>query len=821
MNDSLPNQTQLVVIGAGIVGCSTVHHLTRMGWRDIVVLEQGPVFETGGSTSHAPGGVFQTNFSRMMTDFAQYTIQLYCDLELDGQPCFHSVGGLEVALTPERWLDLKRKAGVARSWGVDAELIAPRAVKDLIPILDEARILGAYHVATDGIAKAVRAGEAMAREATQRGAAFFDRTTVTGIEVQNGRVQAVVSDKGRIATEHVLVCAGIWGPRIGRMAGVTIPLTPMQHQYTISSPLPELAGETREVVHPVLRHQDRAMYFRQHADCYGIGSYQHEPLLVEADNILSHDAADDAPALTDFTPQHFEAAHAAAIDLLPPLANVDLPYRINGMFSFTPDGMPLMGESPEVRGFWVAEAVWITHAGGVGKAMAEWMVDGAPTVDLREADISRFPAHALTKSYVRSRGAQQYREVYDVIHPMQQMESPRQMRLSPFYPRQQALGAVFFENAGWEQPQWFEANDELARDPSSPSRSGWEASHWSPIQGGEHRTTRERVALYDLSPLAKIEVTGRGSLAFLQYLAANQIDRPVGKVIYTSLLNQNAGIKCDLTVVRLGDERFMLFTGGSTAPSDLTWLRLNAPADGSVRIDEVTSEYCGVGLWGPGAREVLEQVCADDISNRAFPYFTARHIDIDLIPALALRLSYVGELGWEIYTRTEYGLRLWDLLWEVGQSSLIIALGAGAFDSLRLEKGYRLWGSDIHTEYNPVEAGLDWAVRFDKGDFLGRDALIGIKERIDRKLCCLTLDDPDAVILGKEPILAGERVLGYATSTNRGYTVGKHIAYSYLPMRYVAEGTQVEIEYFGERFGATVVAEPLYDPEGAALCRTS
>ena len=544
-----PDQARLVVIGAGIAGCSAVYHLAQLGWRDIVVLDQGPLFETGGSTSHAPGGVFQTNYSRMMTGFARYTVELYRALDLDGEPCFHSVGGLEVAATPERWHDLKRKAGAAKSWGVEAELITPAEAGRLVPILDETRIHGAYHVPGDGIAKAVRAAEAMARESAEA-ATFVGRTEVDGIEVEDGRVRAVLTSRGRIAAGTVLVCAGIWGPRIGRMAGVEIPLAPVQHQYAVTAPLPELAGETREVVHPVLRHQDRAMYFRQHADCYGIGSYQHEPLLVAPRSLSGFEGKAPPPALREFTPEHFEAAHADAVELLPALRGAGLAHRINGIFSFTPDGMPLIGPSPDVRGFWVAEAIWITHAGGAGKAAAEWMTSGAPEVDLHEADLNRFPAHALSSAYVEARGAQQYREVYDIIHPLQQMENPRDLRLSPFHARQRELGAVFFENAGWEVPQWFEANARLRRDPS-PLRSGWEARGWSPIEAAEHKAARERAVLYDLTPLAKIEIRGSRAASFLQFLTANQLDRPPGTVVYTPMLDAGGGIRGDVVVARL------------------------------------------------------------------------------------------------------------------------------------------------------------------------------------------------------------------------------------------------------------------------------
>jgi glycine cleavage system T protein len=792
----------LVIIGAGLVGCSTAYHLAQMGWRDIVVLEQGPLFETGGSTSHAPGLVFQTNASKTMTQLARYTVHLYSQLELDGQPCFYPVGGMEVAYTPQRWEELKRKAGYARSWGLEARLITPDEAGQKIPILDSTKIHGAYFVPTDGIAKAVRAAEALARHA----------------EVAAGRVQAVVTPHGRVVSEKVLVCAGIWGPRIGRMAGVPIPLTPVEHQYVRTGPIPELAVETREVAHPILRHQDKSMYFRQHADCYGIGSYQHEPLLVEPDDILSHEEAPVMPSITPFTAHHFEKAWASAVELLPALHGAELVYKINGMFSFTPDGQPLFGEALEVRGFWVAEAVWVTHAGGAGKVIAEWMAEGVPSLDLRECDINRFHPHAHSPSYIRARGAQQYREVYDIIHPLQQIEKPRDVRLSPFHSRLESLGAVFFENAGWERPQWFESNQELLEGREWPARSGWEAQYWSPLQGREHQATRERVAMYDLTPFTKIEVSGPGALEFLEYLASNMVDRPAGAIVYTSMLNERGGIVCDLTVTRLRSDRFLIVTGAGVGMHDLAWIRSHQPADGSVDVIDVTSGYACVGLWGPRARDVLRQVSEDALSVHAFPYMTARRLMIGDVPALASRISYVGELGWEIYTPTEYGLKLWDTLWQAGEPLGVVAGGGGAFDSLRLEKGYRLWGADIHTEYNPYEAGLGFAVKLDKGDFLGREALRQVKAQgITRKLVCMTLDDPKAIVMGKEPILDGERVLGYVTSANYGYTIGRAILYGYLPADYQAEGTPVEVYYFGGRLRATVVQEPLYDPEHTRL----
>lgn len=814
------NQASLVIIGAGIVGCSVAHYLTQKGWRDIVVLDQGPLPKTGGSTSHAPGLVFQTNSLRVMTEFAKASVQLYSDLELDGQPCFYPVGSLEVAATPERWDDLKRKLGFARAWGLEAELLSPEQCREKIPLLDAGKILGGLHVPSDGIAKALRICDALIRGASERGATFYGETPVIDIEVANGRVQAVVTPAGRIATDLVLVCAGIWGPRVGRMAGVSIPLQPMEHLYVLTPPIPELAGETREVVHPLLRHQDKAMYFRHMGDAYGIGSYNHPPLPVDVDALRKPGDSPLMPSLMEWTPEHFTAAWEEAISLLPAIGRAgtgrleDCPYKINGMFSFTPDANPLLGESLDVRGFWVAEAVWVTHAGGVGKVMAEWLADGRPSLDLRECDLNRFEPHVHSPAYVLARGNQQYDEVYDIIHPLQQMEQPRPLRTSPFYQRMAELGAVFFESRGWERPQWFASNESLLAGRDLLQRTGWAARYWSPIVGAEHVATRERVALYDMTSLTKLEVTGPGALAFLQRLTTNQLDRPVGSVTYTLMLDEQGGIRSDMTVARLAEHHFQI---GANGLIDLAWMKRHLPADGSVQVRDSTSSFCCIGVWGPRARDLVQSLSPNDLSNEAFPFYTAQPIFVREVPVVALRLSYVGELGWELYTTPDYGLRLWDLLWEAGQPFGVFAGGRGAFDSLRLEKGYRLWGADMYTEHTPYEAGLGWTVKLDKGDFIGREALLRAREAgLSRRLRCLTLDDPSVVVMGKEPILDGNRVLGYVTSANLGYSVGKSIAYGYLPIEY-DEGAKVEIEYFGERYPATVTREPLFDPKSERM----
>lgn len=814
----MQTSARLVIIGAGIVGCSTAYHLAKLGWRDVLVIDQGPFPRTGGSTSHAPGGMFQTNPSKLMTELAHYSVHLYESLRWDDQPCAELVGGIELAETPERWADLKRKAGLGKSWGLENHLLTPEECKARIPILDQRKVLGGFFVPDDGVARAVNACSAMAREASADGAVTFEgNVTVQDIEVVDGRVRAVVTDQGRIACETVLCCAGIWGPRIGRMVGQSIPLMPMEHQYTKTEPLPELAEwAASEIAIPLLRAQDHASYYRQHFDSWGIGNYRHAPLPVEPDAILSPKDAPVMPSIRDWTPEHFEEAHQAAINLFPSIEGRALTYKINGMFSFTPDAQSLLGESQVARGFWVAEAVWVTHGGGVGKVMAEWLEAGEPQLDVHEADLHRFYPHHATSSFVRRRGKQNYLEVYDIIHPKQQMEEPRNLRTGPAHPRLVEQGAAFFETAGFERAQWCEANARLLNGRNLPGRDGWAARFWSPIEAAEALHTRENAALYDLSAFAIMEVSGPGALPFLQHMTTNQMDVKPGRVVYTNMLDRRGGIVCDLTVARLAADRFWVITGGGVGPHDFAWIHDHAPGDGSVRLEDVGGKWAVFGLWGPKARSILESVTEDDVSHQGLRYFHWKDITIGYVPARAVRVSYVGELGWEIYCPMELGLKLWDTLWEAGRPHDLIAAGMGAFDSLRLEKGYRGWGADMTPDDTPLEAGLDFIVRWDKGDFHGREALERQKEQgIAKRLCTLTFEDPDAIVLGKEPIFAngGERAVGYVTSANHGYSVGRTIALGWLPVEHSAQGSKLEVEYFGRRYAATVQPDVLFDPE--------
>jgi glycine cleavage system aminomethyltransferase T/glycine/D-amino acid oxidase-like deaminating enzyme len=817
------DRAETVIVGAGIVGTSAAYHLAELGMTDVLVLDQGPLFETGGSTSHAPGLVFQTNGSRTMCRIAQDTVALYATLELDGEPCWFGVGGIEIATTPERMRELKRRLGFARSYGIaGAELLTAKQAAEMIPLLDASTIFGAYHVPSDGIAKAVRLAGALAREASIRGVGFEGVATVTGFDVRGGRVHGVRTDRGDVECERVLICAGIWGPSVGAMAGVPIPLVAVQHQLVWTDPLPELAGETREVVHPILRHQDMAMYFRHRGDHYAIGNYRHDPIVTPHGDLRHTVEGAAMPSVMPFTPEDFDAAEAEAARVLPALAGrmrpEDPARSINGMFSFTPDGASIVGESARVRGMWVCEAVWVTHGGGMGRQVAEWIALGEPSYDLAEADVNRFYPYATTAPYVLERGKQQYREVYDIIHPRQQMLTPRKLKLTPFYRRHMHLAADFVTGAGWERPQWFDANRTLLTGAPWERRNAWAARLWSPIEGAEHLATREGAALFDLTPFAKLDVEGPDALAFLERICANRIDRPTGSIVYTSMLTPSGGIRCDLTVIRRASDLFRVVTGGGSGQHDLAWIASQLLDTERVTITERTGSLFALGLWGPRAREILQAVTDTDVSNEAFPYLTARYLDIGMVgPVYAQRISYVGELGWELYGQIAMGDHAWGLLWEAGREHGLIAAGLGALDSLRLEKGYRLWGQDVDTEHDPLEAGLGFAVDWDK-EFQGKAALEERRSRGPvRRLTPMTFDDPSMVVMGKEPIRHDGEVVAYVTSAGYGYSIGKGIVYGYLPVDLAIEGTPVEVEYFDERFPATVASEPLFDPKGERL----
>ena len=830
---TLPKSAGTVVVGAGCVGCSAAYHLAERGREDVVVLDRGPLFETGGSTSHAPGLVFQTAGGKMMTRMAAYTRELYTDLD-----SYRMSGGIEVAYTEDRWNFLKRKREWGQSYGLDGgDLLSSESVAEHVPQIDESVIHGGYYLPTDGKAHAVDASRAMAERASElAGHEFYGNTLVTDVETVDGAVQAVVTDQGRIACDDLLVATNIWGPLFGDMVDRDIPLVPCSHQYLVSDPIDDLAGAEREIEQPMLRHQDYSLYFRQHGDSYGVGSYNHEPLLVDPEDIYGPEKLDDLgleyPSLREFTATHFyenthpdhdKSAYDAARELVPAFDEDSWETEMNGMFCFTPDGMPILGPDEETDGLWWSLAIWVTQSGGAGDIVATWMEDGTPRlngerVNADPAHISRFQSHAGSREYTYGRGAQQYQEVYQLIHPREQPEDQRALRRSPFYDRQADLGAEFYDTNGWEVPQWYETNESLLGEYDVPDRPDWLARNWSKAQGVEHQAVRDRVAMFDMTTFTGIEVSGKGTREFLQGLLTNDMDCAVGRMRYATMLNEDGGILADLTVVRLGEDRYLLTTGGgNSATLHSRWIEEHAPDSVSITVHD--SSRSGLGVFGPESRNLLQPLVEADLSNDAFPFYSVEETYLGSLPVTMLRLSYAGELGWELYTPTEYGAQLWDAIWDAGQEYGVVPMGWEALDSTSLEKGYRLWGTDVTPEYNPYEAGIGFAVDLDT-DFVGRDALVAAREDgIDEKLVPITLDESGVVVDSGHPVLDDEDVIGYGCRADYGYTIDAGIVYAYLSTDYAEPGTDVHISYEDERHAATVREEPLFDPDMDRMLR--
>ncbi|BCT75165.1 sarcosine dehydrogenase [Sinomonas cyclohexanicum] len=823
---------RIVIIGAGIVGTNLADELVTKGWNNITVLDQGPLNMPGGSTSHAPGLVFQTNPSKSMALFAKYTVQKLLSLTEDGVSCFNQVGGLEVATTETRLADLKRKLGYASSWGIEGSILSPAECKELYPLINEDEILGGLHVPSDGLASAARAVQLLIKRTEAAGVKYIGNTEVTGIEQSGRRVTGVQTPDGVIPADIVVSCAGFWGAKVGELIGMSVPLLPLAHQYVKTTPVPAQQGKN-ELPNgarlPILRHQDQDLYYREHGDRYGIGSYAHKPMPVDLDELGSFKPTEinehNMPSRLDFTLEDFLPAWEATKQILPALRESEIEDGFNGIFSFTPDGGSLVGESKELDGFFVAEAVWVTHSAGIARAVAELLVDGKSSIDLGDCDIHRFEEVQLTPEYVSETSQQNFVEIYDVLHPLQPKLSPRNLRVSPFHARHQQLGGFFLEGGGWERPYWFEANAELLKelpaDWQPPARDSWSGMFSSPIAAAEAWKTRTAVAMYDMTPLKRLEISGPGALRLLQELTTGDLDKKPGAVTYTLLLDDQGGVRSDITVARLDEQTFQLGANGNIDTAYFERAARHQTEGGSagdwVQVRDTTGGTCCIGLWGPLAREVVGAVSSDDFSNDGLKYFRSKRVVIGGVPVTAMRLSYVGELGWELYTSADNGQRLWDALWKAGQPFGIIAAGRAAFSSLRLEKGYRSWGSDMTTEHDPFEAGLGFAVKMAKADFVGKAALEGrTEENSARRLRCLTVDDGRSLVLGKEPVFYKDQAVGYVTSAAYGYSVRKPIAYSYLPAE-VSVGDSVEIEYFGRRIMATVTQDPLYDPTMSRL----
>jgi glycine cleavage system aminomethyltransferase T/glycine/D-amino acid oxidase-like deaminating enzyme len=757
-----PERASVVVIGAGIQGNSMAYHLARLGWRDVVLVDKGPMPNPGGSTGHASNFLFPVDHSKEMTKFTQDTIRQYKELGV-----FTECGGIEVARAPGRVEELKRRLASARSWGEPAELLTPAEVKDLVPFINQDVVLGGFYTPGVGVVDSLQAGTLMRAEGERLGSLrVLAATEVVGIDTEGGRVRRVRTDRGDIETGTVVVACGVWSPRIARMAGASIPLTPAVHQMIDVGPVPLFASTVGEIGYPIIRDVDTNMYERQHGSEFEIGSYAHRPILMDPDDIPSIQESALSPTELPFTKDDFDPQMEQALELFPEILEderVGIKYAVNGLLSLTPDGFPILGESPEVRGLWSTAAVWVKEAPGIGRTVAEWMTEGCPEIDPHESDIARFYEHSRTRTHVHARATEGYNKTYGIVHPGEQWESNRRVRLSPFYPKEQELGAEFIETAGWERPHWYRSNEGLLEeygDRVMPRDNEWDARWWSPIINAEHLAMRDRVGLVDLTAFSVFDVTGPGAVEYVQRMVVNQADVTVGKVVYTSLLNARGGIKADLTIQRLRSDEFRVVTGGATGGMDFKWFGDHLPGDGSVWLHDVTSAWCTLGVWGPRARDLLAAVTRDDVSNEGFPFAICRWIGVGPVRVIASRISYVGELGWELYAPMEQGGRLWDTLWEAGQEFGVIPVGLGVYLTTgRLEKCYRAYGNELELDYDLVECGLARKTVKDQ-DFIGRDAFV--QQRADEPaaiLCTLTVDEHTSssgvkrYMLGHEPVL--------------------------------------------------------------------
>jgi 4-methylaminobutanoate oxidase (formaldehyde-forming) len=802
-----------VVIGGGVGGTSIAYHLAELGWTDVVLVDRAEL--TSGSTFHSAGLVGQLRSSVTLTKMMMYSTDLYRRLaaETGTDPSWHEVGSLRLASSPERQEELRRQAGWAKTFGLPVELITPAEAHELFPLMSLDGVLGAVYLPTDGWLDPSGLALALAAGARQRGVSIRPHTRVVAIDVKRGRVTGVtVEHRGQreeIRADVVVNAGGMFAPEIGWLAGVNVPIIPMAHEYLFTEAIDGVVATL-----PTMRDPDNLVYYREEVGGLCMGGYERHPAPWALDGV----PPDFNGKLLAPDWLRFEEIMGGAVRRVPAIADAGVNRMINGPEGFTPDNEFILGES-DVRGFFVAAgfcAHGIAGAGGIGRQMASWIVNGEPELDLWKMDSRRFGPAYRSQAYTLARTVEVYATYYDIHYPNEERLAGRPLRTAPTYEILSTLGAAFGEKSGWERPNWFESNA-AAGDPGLRPR-GWAGMHWSPAIGAEALATRRAAGLFDESSFAKLEVAGPGAVAFLQQVCANDIDRAIGSIVYTQLLDRRGGIQADLTVTRLAEKAFMLVTGTAVGNHDAAWLRRHLPHDGTVTLRDVTASRVCFGLWGPRARDILGSLTRDDVSNEGFPFLTAREITVGSVPLLALRVTYVGELGWELYAPTEYGRTLWTTLWEAGVPHGMVAAGYRAIDALRLEKGYRVWSSDITPDENPYEAGLGFAVALDKpGGFLGREAMVAAKATGPRKrLRCLVLDDPRSVCLGNEPVRIDDEVVGRVTSGGYGFAVDRSIAYAYLPAS-APIGTRGDVEVFGDWIGFEVVREPLWDPAGERI----
>jgi glycine cleavage system aminomethyltransferase T/glycine/D-amino acid oxidase-like deaminating enzyme len=824
----LPARAETLVVGAGFVGCSTAYHLAELGYDDVVVVDRGPLPRTGGTSSYAPGGVFQTAPDETSSVLARKTRELAQDCGV-----YDSTGSVEVATTERRLRSLDRRMDQAAAWGLDgAERLSPDDVAERFPLVDADRVLGGYHLPTDGRVASLEFLAELRARAEDLGVRFRGQTTVTDVEADRGRVETVVTDRGAVTVSNVVVAANVWTPRIGHMVGVDVPLAPVVHQYAVTRPVPELAGIDRDL--PWLRHPDGGIYARRHGDSLGIGNYNNDPTVVDpgaiegpGDSRTGTSFHDDPgsgerfaqPASRPLSEDQFAPASEAMVDVAPVLEKVGVATGVDALLAVTPDGNPILGQTPDLDGFWVGAGVRATHAGGAGKVLAE-LVDGtAGGVDVDPWHVARFQPHSGSPRFVREQARATYAADAGVPESAGIETAGRTLRESPFYRFQDALDAEFYDlrYGGWKRPMRFGTNESLLEAYDVPDRAGRDDG-WSPVEAVEHLAVRDRVGICDLTSFSTFDVVGPGAPAFCQRVFSNDVDLPVGGVTYTLLLDEAGGIHGDMTVVRRAHDRFhAISNSGGAGTKQLARLRSLAADDESVTVTNRIGGRCGVSVTGPDAREVLELVVEASLDADDFPYFSAAETYVGEVPALALRVSYVGELGWEFHTSMEYGAELWETLWQAGTDHGLVPFGDGALVTMRLEKGFPAYGVDVSPASTPLEAGVEHAVDFDT-EFVGRDALVAQREDgLERQRAVLTLDDPDAVVGSGTPVFDGDDRIGHVTSAGEGYSVGEFVLYAYVPPGYVDPGTGLEIGFENERYAATVRQSVLFDPERERL----
>ncbi len=837
-----PTEARCVVVGAGIVGNCLVGHLTKLGWTDLVLLDKGPLPNPGGSTGHASNFIFPVDHDKEMCLLGEQSANQYRDLGLSVDS-----GGIEVARTAERMDELQRRMTSAVAWGIEAHLLTPDEVAELVPFVNTEVILGGFYCPTVSVVDSLETGTRMRKLAVDAGCAVFANTEVLDISTRAGpvpgtrAVEAVVTDKGTISAEHVIIACGVWSNRVADMAGAHIPLVPAVHQMADVGPIDVLAATGNEIGYPIVRDMDVFCYERQTAGSMEVGSYAHRPILHHPDDIPSNQEAALSPTEMPFTADDFDPQMEQAIDLMDMLGDAEIKYAINGLLSLTPDAMPCLGETPEVRNLWSAAAVWVKEGPGMAQVVAEWMTYGYPRViDVHGADIARFYPPERSDEHIWARASEHFNKTYGIVHPQEQWEGRRFLEVSPYLSRHRDLGAEFFQARTWERPQWFESNADLVDRYGIEGREvEWDARWWSPITVAEHLNLRENCGLVDLSAFQIYELSGPGAVAYADYLAVNRIDGPVGRAVYTPWLTPDGGFHSDLTVMRTAGDRVRIVTGVFDGGRDSFWARRHLPTDGSVTFTDITGAITTLGLWGPNALAVMAALTDHDLSQQGSPYGRVVDVELDcggrVVPATLFRISYVGDTGWEIYAAWDHGPVLWDALTAAGVDYGLRPTGAGVYGtSGRLEKGYRLMGAELESEYNPLEAGLARR-KVKEADFIGKEAYLRARAAGEPEvaMCTLTVSDHTDragrkrfMQGGNEPILTGdgERIVdshgrvSRVTSAGPGPSVGRYLLMAYLPVELAAAGTELQVMYMNELFPVEVAGTgAVFDPDDTRM----